>query len=96
MSVGPSDQPVLLRRIRLKGRHAPREPGGRRRGPRNPPAPRELRVVRYPDEDGVYLLFIGPAGEEIDAAWHQNVPLALGRAESEFGVQEREWEVLGE
>ncbi len=86
-------QYVLLRRIRLKGRHAPRQRIGRR-SPKEPPPPRELRIVRYPDEDGVYLLYIGPSGEEIDAAWHDGAALAVSRAESEFGVQDREWEVL--
>lgn len=89
-------QYAVLRRIRLKGRHAPRGRDRARRGPHEPPLPRELRIVRYPDEDGVYLVFLGASGEEIDAAWHQSVALAVGRAESEYGVQDRDWEVLEE
>lgn len=56
--------------------------------------PFELKIIRYDDDKGVYLIEYNKDGEEIIDTFHNNVKEAMNQAEFDWGVEELEWEKL--
>lgn len=86
---------VILRRIKLD---SPHEPTGKTRhyiGDRELPAPNELQIVKYPDDAGYYLLYLGEGGSELTDTYHDSVEKAIEQAEWEFQVKPDEWVIPG-
>ncbi len=59
------------------------------------PAPKSLRIVRYPDDPGIYLLYLDQDGQEQTDTWHKSVDDAQWQATFEFEVQPEEWRTPG-
>jgi hypothetical protein len=56
--------------------------------------PSSLRVARYADDPGYYLLYLDEHGQETTDTCHQSLDDALHQATFEFGVQAHEWTVV--
>lgn len=56
--------------------------------------PAQLAIARYPGDVGVYLLYLGPTGDELTDMFHDDVDGALAQAEFDFGVTRAEWNAL--
>ena len=56
------------------------------------PPPQRLLIVRYPDVDGVYLLYMDEHGSEQADTFHDDVQGAIEQAQWEFGVSRSQWE----
>ena len=56
--------------------------------------PSTLRIARYPNDPGYYLLYLDEGGHEQTDTYHESVTDAHHQAASEFGVQPQEWTVL--
>ena len=55
-----------------------------------------LRIFRYRDEEGFYLLSVNDDGDEVTDTWHQSLEDAVHQAEFEFDLKARDWTVLAE
>jgi|tagenome__1003787_1003787.scaffolds.fasta_scaffold19002463_2 hypothetical protein len=55
-----------------------------------------LRIVRYDEGPGFYLLYLDAAGEEMTDTWHQTLDDAPHQAEFEFSVASSEWHNIAE
>jgi hypothetical protein len=56
------------------------------------PTPSSLAIASYPGEDGYYLFYLDPSGEELTDTFHDSVDAAMQQAEWEFGVRPEEWQ----
>jgi hypothetical protein len=82
----------VLLEVELTDRHRPT--GGSRhfKGGELLSAPKSLRIVRYPDDPGIYLLYLDKDGQEQTDTWHQSVDDAQSQATFEFEVRPEEWQ----
>jgi hypothetical protein len=81
----------LLQEVALTAQH---RPTGNTRHFRDgvllsPPA--NLRIVRFADDPGFYLLYLDADGNEQTDTWHEDLAAAHRQAEFEFGVLDNEW-----
>lgn len=53
-----------------------------------------LRIVKYPDDSGYYLLYLDKEGNELTDTYHKQLEDALAQAEWEFYVTPEQWEIL--
>lgn len=82
---------VVLLEVKLADRH---RPTGRTRHYRDGsllPPPVALRIARYPDDPGFYLLYLDAGGEQQTDTWHETLEAARRQAVFEFGVTSSEW-----
>ncbi len=87
---------IVLQQVRLTSAH---KPTGRTRHIRvneELPPPALLRIARYPDDRGCYLLYLDSEGEELTDTYHESLAAALAQAEWEFQVQPSQWQILVE
>lgn len=56
------------------------------------PSPRELQIVKYPEDEGFYLFYFGENGDLLTDTYHENVESAFEQANWEFQVNPNEWE----
>jgi len=56
------------------------------------PKPSKLRIAKYPDAEGVYLLHFDASDEEMTDTFHDSVDDAMAQAEWEFGILPSEWD----
>lgn len=59
-------------------------------------APHELRIGRYENSQGFYLIHYDQDGDEMTDTYHDTVQEALNQAEYEFHVTPNEWDVLAD
>ena len=85
---------IVLKQIRLGPAHVR---SGKTRhylgGTELPPAT-FLRIVEYPGEEGVYLLYFDADDVEMTDTLHDTVEAALSQAEFEYGIQPHEWQTI--
>lgn len=55
------------------------------------PVPERLKIVRFVDDPGVYLLYIGADGTELTDTYHSTIDEAFLQAEHEFGIKTSDW-----
>ncbi len=55
------------------------------------PLPSRLLIVKIPDSQGYYLLYLDKDGEEMTDTYHDSVEDAMGQAEWEFNVKKEDW-----
>jgi hypothetical protein len=82
----------VLLEVELADRHRPTGETRHFKGGEPLPPPRSLRIVRYADDGGIYLLYLDPDGQEQTDTWHQTVDDAQRQAAFEFEVQPDEWQ----
>jgi hypothetical protein len=84
----------VLQEVRLTAIHVPT--GNTRHTVGGVPMskPSTLRIARYVDDPGYYLLYLDEHGHEQTDTWHQSLDDAHHQATFEFGVQPQEWTVL--
>lgn len=51
-----------------------------------------LQIVKYPDDQGYYLLYMDEGGNELTDTYHDNLDGAMAQAEWEYLVKPSEWE----
>ena len=83
----------VLRRIKLSSDQKPTGAvqhyrGGKALGPAH-----ELQIVRYPTDEGYYLVRVDSQGREQTDTYHSSLDLALEQAHLEYGVKPELWEV---
>jgi hypothetical protein len=88
------DKLVVVRRITLTAEHRPAGKTRHYHGPDELPPPVLLKVARYTDDDGYYLLYCDASGVEFTDTYHESLEDALAQAEWEFRIQPTEWESL--
>ncbi len=87
---------VVLREIALRDRHVATGNARHFVGGELMPRPARLRISRYADDPGFYLLYIGDAGEELTDTWHPTLEDAMQQAAFEFDVKPNDWEILAD
>ncbi len=55
------------------------------------PLPAQLQIVKIPDSQGYYLLYLDKDGEEMTDTFHESVEDAMRQAEWEFNVKKEAW-----
>ena len=83
--------PLLLYQVTLAPHHAPT---GRTRhfaDERQLPPPSVLRIVKYPEDQGFYLLYLDAYGQELTDTYHDSLEGAMAQAEFEFQVKPSDW-----
>jgi hypothetical protein len=87
---------VVLREIVLEPRH--RDTGNTRHVVGGSPMPRPavLRISRYVDDPGFYLLYLDAAGDDMTDTWYQTLDDAMEQATFEFDVRPHEWQLVAE
>lgn len=50
-----------------------------------------LAIVKYPDDEGVYLFHLDEQGDEFADTYHDNSEAAMDQAGWEYGVKVDEW-----
>ncbi len=86
---------TILKSIFLKAPH--HVPTGRThhyQGDAELPPPTELKIAKYADVDGYYVLHFDADGNELTDTFHDTMEEALAQAEWEFNVRPFEWENL--
>lgn len=53
--------------------------------------PYELKILKYRNIEGVYLIHYDKNGIEITDTFHENAESAMEQAKFEFGINENEW-----
>jgi hypothetical protein len=83
--------PTVLQEVALTAQHRPTGNTRHLRDgmPLSPPA--NLRIVRFPDDPGFYLLYLDADGNEQTDTCHEDLAAAHRQAEFEFGVLENQW-----
>ena len=85
---------VVLREVKLGETHAPTGRTRHHVGGVLMPPPAALRIVRYGQQEGFYLLYLNEGDEEMTDTWHATLEDALAQAEFEFRVAPSEWRQL--
>jgi len=55
------------------------------------PPPAELKIAKYADSEGYYLLYCDADRNELTDAFHDTIEEAFAQAEWEFNVKPFEW-----
>jgi hypothetical protein len=84
---------IVLRQARLSPEHQPTGKTRHYSGAQELPIPAALQIVKYPDDPGYYLLYLGQDGGELTDTYHDTLERALSQAEWEFRLKPDEWEV---
>ncbi len=58
------------------------------------PLPAMLRIVRFPNDQGYYLLYLDKAGRELTDTYHDTLADAVDQARWEYEVQPEQWETV--
>jgi len=82
---------IVLREVLLTGRHRPTGATVHVVGGSELPTPAMLRISRYDDQAGFYLLYLDHEGVEMTDTWHETVEAAMAQATFEFEVEPLEW-----
>jgi len=72
---------VVLRRIVLGASHQPTGKTRHYHGTEELSPPSELRIVRFPDDAGFYLLYFDQDGSELTDTYHDSLEEAMSQAE---------------
>jgi hypothetical protein len=56
--------------------------------------PTSLKIIKYPDDPGYYLLYFDENDNELTDTYHDTLSGALEQAEWEFEIKPIEWEIL--
>jgi hypothetical protein len=83
-----------LQQVRLGATHQATGKTRHFRGAVQLPIPSELRIVKYRDDPGYYLLYCDDEGVELTDTYHVTIEGALSQAEWEFQVKPTEWTVV--
>lgn len=86
---------LVLYSVTLADENRPTGKTIHRQGCNELPPPQQLLIVRYPDVDGVYLLYMDEHKSEQTDTFHDDVQGAMEQAEWEFGVSRSQWESAG-
>ena len=54
-------------------------------------APTALQIVRYPGDEGCYLLYLDENGKEMTDTYHDDVKGAMDQARFEFSIPPEAW-----
>jgi hypothetical protein len=84
----------VLQEVQLTAAHVPTDNTRHTVGGAPMGKPSTLRIARYTDDPGYYLLYLDEQGHEQTDTWHQSLDDAYHQATFEFGVQPQEWTVL--
>ncbi len=89
-----SQQYSIIRRVYLtENNHST----GRTRhyhGNKEIPVPTELRIVKYDDDPGYYLLYFDENENELTDTYHSSIVEAFAQAEWEFKILPDQWDVF--
>lgn len=85
---------LVLRQARLTDRHKPTGKTHHYHDANQLPAPSSLRIGKYSDDSGYYLVYLDASGVELTDTYHDSIEGALVQAEWEFGIKPDEWAVL--
>jgi len=55
------------------------------------PAAAKLHIERYPEAQGVYLIYLDAEAEEITDTYHDTLSGAMAQAEWEYLVRKKDW-----
>lgn len=83
---------VILKEVALGAEH---KPTGRTRhysGEQEIPTPSLLKIAKYEDAEGFYLLYCAADGTELTDTFHETLESAVSQAEWEFGIRPNEWQ----
>ncbi len=58
------------------------------------PSPVILRIVRFPGDQGYYLLYLDKTGRELTDTYHDSLAGAVDQARWEYEVQPEQWEIV--
>jgi hypothetical protein len=85
---------MILRQIRLRASHRPTGKTTHYHGGQQVPIPDMLRIVKYIDDPGYYLLYCDEHGQELTDTYHESLADAMTQAEWEFQVRAHDWQVI--
>jgi hypothetical protein len=85
---------ITLQTLTLSPRHTPTGKTNHYYGDEKLPVPSSLKIVKFRDAEGVYLLYFDNKGNELTDTFHDTFEGALAQAEWEFGVKPDEWNII--
>jgi hypothetical protein len=86
------NDPTVLLRVMLSPDHLPTDKTRHYLGGTLAPVPKELRIVKYSDDNGYYLFYCHDNGVEFTDTYHETLEKAMLQAEWEFQIRPHEWE----
>ena len=89
-----SDQYIVLKQIALDVSHPPTGNTRHYWGDELMPQPSGLRIVKYGDAEGFYLLYLDENGNAMNDTFHDTLEDALEQARFEFNVTPEEWQTV--
>lgn len=81
---------ITLHQVHLTNEHVPTGVTRHYRDRVEIPVPTELRIIKYADVEGYYLLYFHN-GAELTDTYHDTLEAAMLQAQREFGVERTEW-----
>lgn len=82
---------IVLNHVVLGSPNAPTGKTQHYAGSQAIPAASLLKIARYADEEGCYLLHFDNAGNELTDTFHESVEEAMAQAEWEYQVKSGDW-----
>lgn len=87
---------LILQEIVLSAQNQPTGNTKHFKGQEELPTPHSLKIVRYPDDLGYYLLYFDEQGNELTDTYHEQLEDAVSQAEWEFSVSAEQWTMVQE
>ena len=85
---------IVLSRINLGLTHTPTGRAVHRFGEKQLRPASKLKIIKYADDPGVYLLYLDENSQELTDTYHDSVEAAMSQAQWEYQVKPEEWEAL--
>ena len=83
---------ITLQTLALSPKHKPTGKTSHYRNNEKLPVPSSLKIAKFKDDEGFYLLYLDAEGNELTDTHHETLEGALAQATWEFGVKPDEWE----
>jgi hypothetical protein len=85
---------MVVKQVRLGPEHRPTGKTRHYLGAVELPPASMLRIMRYPNEPGFYLLYFDDNDNELTDTFHDTLEGAFKQAEFEYGVEPDEWQTI--
>lgn len=85
---------IVLKQVVLQPRHQSTGKTVHKVGTEKLPHAHALKIVRFKDDDGYYLIYFDKTGAELADTYHDTVESAEGQAEWEYQVKTEDWEII--
>jgi hypothetical protein len=60
------------------------------------PVPSTLQIIKFPNDDGYYLIYLDANNREMTDTYHCTLQAAIDQAKMEFSIELDEWQITAD